>query len=65
VEGRYDENVQEIEFLESFRENVCQELECKTEKELINKSEEFISYIKSLCERESEFEEEEYAFDTM
>lgn len=44
---------------------MCQELECKTEKELITKSEEFISYIKSLCDRECEFEEEEYTFDTM
>jgi dsDNA-specific endonuclease/ATPase MutS2 len=65
VEAKYDENVQEIEFLESFRDNICQELECKTEKELINKSEEFITYIKNLCEREVEGEEESYSFDTM
>ena len=38
IEGRYDENLQEIEFLESFRDTVCQDLECRSEKELISKS---------------------------
>ena len=52
IEAKFDENNQEVEFLENFRENVCQELECKTEKELINKSEEFIDYIRNLCSRE-------------
>ena len=65
IETQHDENQQEIEFLESFRENICQELECKSEKELITKSEEFISYIQSLCDRRAEFKEEEQTFDTM
>ena len=65
IETQHDENQQEIEFLESFRENICQELECKSEKELITKSEEFISYIESLCDRRAEFKEEEQTFDTM
>ena len=65
IETQHDENQQEIEFLESFRENICQELECKSEKELITKSEAFISYIQSLCDRRAEFKEEEQTFDTM
>jgi hypothetical protein len=40
-------------------------LECKTEKELITKSDEFINYIKSLYEREIEIEPESFSFETM
>ena len=58
IEAKHDENQQEIEFLESFRENICQELECKSEKELITKSEEFITYIQSLCDREADFQDQ-------
>jgi hypothetical protein len=54
IEGKYDENLQEIEFLENFRDNICQEMECRSEKELVAKSEEFIKYIRSLCDREVE-----------
>lgn len=30
VEMKYDEHVQEIEFLDNFRDTICQELECKS-----------------------------------
>jgi hypothetical protein len=65
IEGRFDENLQEIEFLENFRDNICQELECRSEKDLITKSEEFIKYIRSLCDRDTDFDEEEHCLDTM
>jgi hypothetical protein len=52
IKAKSDENNQEVEFLENFREKVCQELECKTEKDLINKSKEFIDYIRNVCSRE-------------
>lgn len=57
--------MQEIEFLETFRDNICQELEYKTEKELICKSEEVVGQIRDLCEREVELEQESYAFATI
>lgn len=40
-------------------------MECRTEKELVAKSEEFIKYIRSLCDREAELELEESHLDTM
>jgi NAD+--asparagine ADP-ribosyltransferase len=52
IEAKEDENLQEIEFLEKFRDDICQELEMRPEKELITKSEEYIKYIRSLCDRE-------------
>ena len=52
VEMKYDEHVQEIEFLDNFRDTICQELECKSEKELITKSEDFVDYIRNLGKRE-------------
>lgn len=35
------------------------------EKELINKSDEFIKYIRSLCDRDTDFDQEEATLDTM
>lgn len=65
VTEKYEANTKEIEFLESFRENICRELESSSEKELITKSDELIGYIQSVYERGQEYEQEEYRFDTI